>query len=271
MSEISEPQITEWKNAIGREVIEYQPLDKLALRRYSRAVGLTDEGHAPPLPHWAFFLPCPLDAEIGPDGHPRRGDFLPAITLPRRMFASASIKFEGPVETGLEGQLSSRVAEVNHKSGRSGDLVFVEVDRTLVQEGSVRVRERQTYVYRDWGDVLSMPETVTPAPDGEVWAPNEVNLFRFSAATFNGHRIHYDLPYTKEVEGYPALIVHGPFTAARLAGLAMRDGALAEFSFRAIAPIFLGQPIYLRKTTKNEVEAVRADGATAMQAKVTYQ
>lgn len=273
MTTVTPEMVAQWRQAIGRQRIEYQPLEKGAFRRYSLAVGLNDEAAPVPLPHWAFFLPAPADAELGPDGHPRKGGFLPAVTLPRRMFAASNITFEAPIETGYEGQLTSTVADVTHKSGRSGDLVFVEVDRVLVQEGTVRVSERQSYVYRGEGEggPVPMPQPAAQPPEGEVWQPNEVNLFRFSAATFNSHRIHYDLPYTTGVEGYPALVVHGPFTAAKLAALAARDGALASFSFRAMAPIFLGQPVYLRKTPDGAVEAVRCDGATAMRAEVTYK
>lgn len=271
MNTITPELVEQWRAAIGRERIEFQPLETGALRRYALALGLKGEEDHPPLPHWAFFLPAPTDADLGPDGHPKKGGFLPAITLPRRMFAASSMQFEGLVETGPEGRLTSTVAEVTHKQGKSGDLVFVEVDRTLVQEGTVRVRERQSYVYRGEGDPVAMPAPAETPPEGEVWNPGEVNLFRFSAATFNSHRIHYDLPYARDEEGYPALVVHGPFTAARLAGLAARDGELASFSFRAMAPLFLGQPITLRRSGDDEFEAIRCDGATAMKAKVSYR
>lgn len=271
MSTITPQQLAEWQGAVGRETHEVETLSPVSLHRFSQAVGAHAGQDAPPLPHWAFFLPCPNDDAIGPDGHPRRGDFLPPITLPRRMFAAASMQFEHPLEVGAEAALVSRVAEVSHKSGRSGDLVFVEVDRRFEQHGAVCVRERQTYVYRDWGEPVAMPPIADDAPEGELWQPDEVNLFRFSAATFNGHRIHYDLPYTTEIEGYPALIVHGPFTAARLAGLAQRHGDMAKFGFRAMAPLFLGQPIFLRRASDTVFEAVRADGATAMQATVEYR
>ena len=263
--------IEEWQAAVGREASETQILDPLALQRYARAVGLDDAGDGVPLPHWAFFLPCPRDGEIGPDGHPKRGDFLPAITLPRRMFASAAMHFDGPLEMGCEAHLVSRVASVEQKTGHSGALVFAEVERVLEQGGVARVREKQTYVYRDWGAPVPLPDIADPLPDGELWEPDTVALFRFSAATFNGHRIHYDLPYTREVEGYPALIVHGPFTAAKLAKMAMREGELAAFSFRAMAPLFLGQPIALRRAGDDMFEAVRADGTVAMQARVAFR
>lgn len=271
MSAVTPKMVEEWRSAVGRERIEHQPLEVQNLRRYALALGLAGEEDNPALPHWAFFLPAPADDQLGQDGHPKKGGFLPAISLPRRMFAASAMDFEEPLQTGVEGRLTSTVAEVNHKHGRSGDLVFVEVDRMLIQEGTVRVRERQSYVYRGEGDQVAMPEPADTRPEGELWEPGEVNLFRFSAATFNSHRIHYDLPYARNVEGYPALVVHGPFTAAKLAGLASRDGHLASFSFRAVAPLFLGQPVILRRSSDNEFEAVRCDGAIAMKAKVSYQ
>lgn len=266
MSHITEQQLAEWQEAVGRKVAQREALDPKALRRFARTVGRKDEHDSPPLPHWAFFLPCPDDEAIGPDGHPRRGGFLPDVTLPRRMFAGSAMDFSRELELGKEAIQFSRVAELTHKAGRSGDLVFAKVEKRIEQSGAIRVREVQTFVYRDEGDPLPMPQPSPDVPQGEVWKPSEVNLFRFSAATFNGHRIHYDLLYTTEVEGYPALIVHGPFTAARLAALAMRDGSLAHFTFRAIAPLFLGQPIYLSRKSRGEYEAVRCDGIVAMSA-----
>lgn len=186
------------------------------------------------------------------------------------MFASSTIEFSGTLKTGSMARQTSRVAELTHKSGRSGDLVFAKVEKRIDQDGELRVREVQTYVYRDMGDPVPMPEPASDLPDGECWHPDEVNLFRFSSATGNGHRIHYDEPYTTKVEGYPALIVHGPFTAGKLAALAMRDGEMMRFSFRAMAPLFLGQPIALRRASRGEYEAVRCDGVTAMAAKADF-
>jgi 3-methylfumaryl-CoA hydratase len=268
MSKIETAQLDEWKAAIGRRTVARQILEIESLRRYALAVGsdpAVEDVH-PPLPHWAFFLPMARDDEIGGDGHPRRGGFLPPITLPRRMFAASRIDFETPLELGTLAEMTSTVANVAHKSGRSGELLFVEVERSLLQGGTLRVRERQSYVYRDAGAPISMPVPAAQAPEGELWHPDEVNLFRFSATTFNSHRIHYDLPYATGVENYPALVVHGPLIAAKLAGLASRDGTLASFAFRAQAPLFLGQPIRLRKGD-GEVSAVRCDGITAMIAK----
>ena len=271
MTTLDSTALDEWKSAVGRTEIRNEVLEFESLRRYALAVGSDPaiERVPPPLAHWAFFLPQPEDPELGPDGHPRRGGFLPAITLPRRMFAAAAIAFEAPLVLGGNAEQVSTIADVTHKSGKSGELVFVEVERVLSQGGVVRVRERQSYVYRAMGDPASLPQPAAVAPAGELWQPDVVNLFRFSAATFNSHRIHYDLPYASAVEGYPALVVHGPFTAARLAGFAERQGTLASFAFRAQAPLFLGPPIHLQRGD-GEVRAVRCDGATAMTAKVRY-
>ena len=271
MARVTQEQVVQWQQAVGREEGAEQVLDAAALRRFAQAVGVDDETHGPPLPHWAYFLPSPLDDEIGADGHPRRGDFLPEDSLPRRMYAGASMEFVGDIELGKEARQTSRVAELTHKAGRSGDLVFAKVEKRLEQGGALKVREVQTYVYRDEGEPVGMPLPADTPPEGELWQPDEVNLFRFSAATANGHRIHYDHPYTTQVEGYPALIVHGPFTAAKLAALAMRPGPLASFAFRAMAPLFLGQPIYLRRTEERQFEAIRCDGVIAMTAEATYR
>jgi 3-methylfumaryl-CoA hydratase len=132
-----------------------------------------------------------------------------------------------------------------------------------------RVSEIQTFVYREDGAPTLAPLPEPDAEIGEVWRPDEVNLFRFSAATFNSHRIHYDAPYAAEVEGYPGLVVHGPFTAAKLAAYAGRRGNLASFAFRAQSPLFVRQPVRLQ-ADDDEVRAIRCDGAVAMSAKVTF-
>lgn len=272
MSAIDPALVDEWRGAIGREQRGYQRLEAESLRRYALAVGSTPdvEKCLPPLAHWAFFLPGAQDDDIGPDGHPRRGGFLPAISLPRRMFATSVIRFEGPLLIAEDAVRVSRIADVSYKNGRSGALIFVEVDHMISQQGTVRIAERQSYVYRGDGGPVPMPVATNDVANGTVWHPDEVHLFRFSAATFNSHRIHYDLPYARDIEGYPALVVHGPFTAAKLATLAARRGPLASFSFRAHAPLFLGQPIWLQ-ADDNEVRAMRCDGAVAMTASVTYR
>lgn len=273
MSGIGEADIAAWRAHVGRSEHRRQLLDAESLRRFAAATGadLDVERSPPPLAHWAWFLDIVPDDRLGPDGHPRRGGFLPAITLPRRMFAAADIRFEAPLEIGSEGELEIRIADLVHKSGRSGDLVFVTVDRTLRQEGRVRLTERQTLVYRGDGAPAPLPVPLAGEAHDELWQPEPVHLFRFSAVTFNSHRIHYDRPYATGVEGYPELVVHGPFTAAKLAMHAARDGPLKAFSFRAQAPLFAGQPIRLDRTGPNSFLARRCDGVEAVSATADYQ
>jgi 3-methylfumaryl-CoA hydratase len=161
---------------------------------------------------------------------------------------------------------------VTHKSGRTGDLVLVDVEHRISQSGSERLTERQTLVYRDVGDPTPAVIAVVLPDDSaaELWEPTSIDLFRFSAATFNSHRIHYDLPYASDVEGYPGLVVHGPFTASRLFGLLTRDRAPPRrFCFRALAPLFAGQPIRLVRTATG-ASAIRVDGVTAMNATAEF-
>ncbi|MEQ9662501.1 MAG: hypothetical protein RLN87_08150 [Parasphingopyxis sp.] len=270
MTATTAEQIEGWRSAIGREDVATQMLDPSALARFALAVG-QPAGSVPPLAHWAFFLSEPADDQIGADGHPKRGNFLPPVTLPRRMFAASDIAFEAPLAVGEPARLVSTIADVQHKSGRSGDLVFATVERALEQDGTTRVRERQSYVYREAGAAVAMPEPAGEDSAGERWTPDPVHLFRFSAATFNAHRIHYDRDYAKHVEGYPSLVIHGPFTASKLAELAARDGTLARFSFRAQAPLFEGQPVFLQRgDEQGAYRAERADGAVAMTASAKF-
>jgi 3-methylfumaryl-CoA hydratase len=271
---VTADDIETWKQWIGRREERSEVLDLGSLRRFAAAIGedLDVEQVQPSLAHWAFFLPVAAADGVGEDGHPRRGGFLPPVSLPRRMFASSKMRFGAPLALGREAQRLSTVDEVVHKSGRSGDLVLVNVEHRIVQDGDEKVCERQTIVYRAAGEPTLPVDTLEqPAEPGDIiWTPRTVDLFRFSAVTFNGHRIHYDLPYATKVEGYPQLVVHGPFTAVRLFGLARKKGQPLTFGFRAVAPIFLGQPVILRETLEGEIRAIRADGADAMIATAGY-
>ncbi|WP_374576195.1 MaoC family dehydratase N-terminal domain-containing protein [Phenylobacterium sp.] len=264
-----------WSAWIGKVETVDETLDPQALRRFAAAVGadLEVERVNPPLAHWAFFLPVVPGSEIGPDGHPKRGGFLPPVSLPRRMFAAADMEFGARLRLGQPARMTSTVMDVRHRSGRSGDLVFVEVERVIAQGGEPCVIERQTIVYRGEGGPTPPVTPVEAAgAEGElIWTPGPVDLFRFSAVTFNSHRIHYDLPYAQQEEGYPGLVVHGPFTAARLYAFAeARAGRrLKRFAFRAQAPMFAGQQIRLRAgESAGEAQAVRCDGVVGMTASV---
>lgn len=264
-----------WRGHVGRSTSVQQLADAESLRRFALASGLDPdvERHPPALAHWAWFLDAVPDEGLGPDGHPKRGGLLPAITLPRRMFASSAITFEAPITLGESVELTATVADVRHRTGSAGDLMFVDVERVVRQSGGVCVREAQTLVYREAGAPTPLPVESLDADDGAAWRPGPVNLFRFSAVTFNSHRIHYDQAYATQIEGYPALVVHGPFAAVKLAAFAETlGGPLAQFDFRAVAPLFVNQPVrFAAGEAPGEVRAVRCDGTAATLAKVRYR
>jgi 3-methylfumaryl-CoA hydratase len=199
-----------------------------------------------PLWHWLYFLPQHRQSEIGPDGHAKRGGFLPPVPLPRRMWAGSQFEFRSPVRVGDAVERTSTIADVTTKEGRTGKLVFVKVRHELRCNGAAdpAIVEFHDIVYRDAkkpGDVDPPP---TPAVQGD-WqrtiVPDDVLLFRYSALTFNGHRIHYDRQYVTQVEGYPGLIVHGPLIATLLMDLVRRhapEAQVATFRFKAVRPTF---------------------------------
>jgi 3-methylfumaryl-CoA hydratase len=227
----------------------------------------------PPAWHWGCLAePIPRSA-LGPDGHQRRGLFLPAIEAPRRMFAAADLRFTKPLHPGLETELVETIASVEEKPGASGPLTFVTVDRTFSQAGEIRVTERQTIVYTAAPPGPRTPDA-EPAPKAE-WShetpTNPVLLFAFSAATSNSHRIHYDLPYATQVEGYQGLVVHGPLIALLLLE-AMPVRPICSFSFRALKPAFAGETITAHGRLIDGGAALWATsgGAMLMKAKATF-
>lgn len=199
----------------------------------------------PPCWHWLYFLPMPRQSEIEADGHPLRGGFLPPVPLPRRMWAGSRIRFFSPLHAGQVLRRTSRIDDVRFKEGRTGPLVFVNVRHGIEADGVLAVVEEHDIVYRD----MPLPGEAAPAsvtaPAGAAWTrriePDDVLLFRYSALTFNGHRIHYDRRYVTEVEGYPGLVVHGPLIATLLLDLLRRElphAQVTSFSFRAVKPLF---------------------------------
>lgn len=276
---ISANEIAHWQSWVGRTESHEERLDVAALRRFAAALGesLDVERVQPSLAHWAYFLPVAPAEAIGTDGHPRRGGFLPPVSLPRRMFAGSQFSFDGPLRLGENARRISTIVSVSHKTGKSGELVLIEIDHETEQAGRVCVHERQTLVYRDQGAptpaVIALPTAASDAgsPGDTIWQPGPVELFRFSAASFNSHRIHYDLPYATGVEGYPGLVVHGPLTAALLYRQAAPQGRPARFGFRAIAPLFADQPIRITQDASNgDGVAIRCDGVVAMRATMDF-
>jgi 3-methylfumaryl-CoA hydratase len=201
----------------------------------------------PPLWHWLYFLPVSPLAQAGPDGHPKRGGFLPPVPLPRRMWAGGRFTFHAPLRAGTTATRTSTIASIEDKTGRSGRLVFVTVQHRFDTNGTLCIEEEHDIVYRDAPQPgASAPKPVV-APTDHAWertlAGDPVLLFRYSALTFNGHRIHYDFPYVTQEEGYPGLVVHGPLIATLLVDLVRRerpDATLATFAFRAVRPTFGG-------------------------------
>ncbi|MFM0395863.1 HTD2 family dehydratase [Paraburkholderia phytofirmans] len=202
----------------------------------------------PPLWHWLYFLPVAPMSEVGPDGHPKRGGFLPPVPLPRRMWAGGRLTFHAPLKVGERATRTSTIANIEDKTGRSGRLVFVTVQHTIEAGGELKLEEEHDIVYRDAPQDGARPPQPQLAPEDETWRrtidADAVMLFRYSALTFNGHRIHYDYPYVTEVESYPGLIVHGPLIATLLVDLVRREqpqATLQSFAFKAVRPTFAGQ------------------------------
>lgn len=233
-----------------------------------------------PLPacwHWLFFLPLHRASDLGPDGHAKRGGFLPPVTLPRRMWAGSRVTFVAPLRIGDAATRTSRIADVVAKAGRSGPLVFVKVHHEIAVGGTPVIVEEQDLVYREPPDRDEPAPPPRRAPETAQWdrevIPDDVLLFRYSALTFNGHRIHYDRRYCTTVEGYPGLVVHGPLIATLLLDLVRRerpDAVVRRFSFRAVHPTFDLAPFHVcgSETSPGRVSlwARHGDGTLAVEA-----
>ncbi len=237
----------------------------------------------PPLWHWLYFLPLHRASELGPDGHAKLGGFLPPLSLPRRMWAGSRFEFAGILSVGDAAERVSTIENVALKHGRSGPLAFVTVRHEVFANGAAApaLCEWHDIVYRAArrpGDTEPPPQA---APEGAEWSrelvPDDVLLFRYSALTFNGHRIHYDRRYVTEVEGYPGLVVHGPLIATLLLDLLGREmplAQLASFCFKALRPTFDGRNVQV--SGRREGDTVRLwaqdqDGWLTMDASATLK
>lgn len=269
------------KNWIGRsesrqDIARQAPLTGLAALLDQDAAPSDADG-VPPLGHWLYFLPAARQSDIGEDGHPRRGGFLPPITLPRRMWAGGRLRFHHPIAIDAPIERRSTIEDVQSKSGTSGNMVFVTVRHDVIAGDRVAVEEWQDIVFR--GEAKAGGGTPTPRPRApraaevsESWSPDAAALFRYSALTYNAHRIHYDRDYARNVECYPGLVVHGPLSATLLVDLFRRHhpGArVTAFDFRARAPLFDGAPMTLNLTRTGDgfdLWTAGPDGAPAMTA-----
>ena len=279
--------MADWSAWTGREETRSDRVDPGHLGRWLATLDrdAAADGAVPQGFHWCLCLPDAPTASLGPDGHPRRDDsaasFLPPLPQPRRMWASSKVEFIAPLKAGQAIERLSRVEAITEKSGGSGSLVFVDVAHEVRADGALAVREVQTLVYRDApppGTPPTPPEQGTGTFDPASWdavrevTPTEPLLLRFSALSFNSHRIHYDLPYAVKQEGYRGLVVHGPLTATLLLDLARRelgDNALRTFAFRGLSPAICGEALHLAMRGKDggwELGAFASDGRQVMSA-----
>jgi 3-methylfumaryl-CoA hydratase len=242
---------------IGREEEHSERLLAQVAASMAATLDLERAPHAgdalPPGWQWLFFNPVERRSALGTDGHPRPGGFLPPIVSARRMWAGSRVRYLADLPIEAQATRRSRILKIENKTGKRGSLWFVTVQHVISCDGTPRISEEQDIVYRE--SVASAVES-SPAAQrhGEVphWSrtvePDTTLLFRYSALTFNGHRIHYDLPYAREQEGYPDLVVQGPLTATMLQRLALDHGAgraLARFDFRGVTPLFVGRAFQL--------------------------
>ncbi len=239
-----------WRQWAGREQTLTDTIHPDRARAWQ--ISLDEEGEAlkagdalPPLWHWLYFWTLAPASALGPDGHAARGGFLPPIELPRRMWAGSRVSFHRPLPLGAAATCHSKIADIRFKTGRSGHLAFVTVRHEVSTQGTLCIADEHDIVYREAAKPGSKADSGEDAPLDATWTreivPDPVLLFRYSALTFNGHRIHYDRPYATGVEGYPGLIVHGPLLATlmvELARAARPESAIAKFQFRALSPIF---------------------------------
>lgn len=272
--------VQDWigRSETATDVLRAQPA-RFMQATLDRDPGLVDGDVLPPLWHWLYFLEARRASELGRDAHPRKGGFLPPVDLPRRMWAGGRVRFHAPLILGQEASKRSTILSVREKQGRSGRLCFVTVEHALFQNGEPALTEEHDIVYReDPAPDAPLPTPVMAPVDAEISepvTPTEVMLFRYSALTFNGHRIHYDVDYASEVEGYEGLVFHGPLTATLLIDLACRHRGQPPkaLSYRGVAPLAGLAPFHIEAATEGEVSSVwakRQDGSLAMSAEVTF-
>ena len=233
------------REEISREVLSAEPLARAAATLDRDDPPPADGDPLPPGWHWFYFLPAAPQSEIGDDGHPRRGGFLPPVPLPQRMWAGGRMTFARPLAVGERATRRSEIVKIEPKSGRSGQLVFVTVRHTVSGAAGPATVEEHDIVYREQAGPGGAAAGPVPAPPRADWSrtvvPDPVLLFRFSALTFNGHRIHYDRRYCEAEAGYPGLVVHGPLTFVLLLDLVRRElprAAVASVDYRMLRPLF---------------------------------
>ena len=271
-----------WSDWIGSQEVREEVISEFPAQAAAAMLDVDGEpmvcgNPLPPLWHWFYFLPRAAASELDRDGHPKRGGFLPPVDLPRRMFAGARVRCFEPISIGEPATRQGEILKVTQKSGKSGQLVFVTVRYRIQQGDTIRVEEEQDIVYKEPGPSIPAPQPLPSEPDVPAgsWVkkvtPDTVLLFRFSALTFNAHRIHFDRPYALDEEGYPGLVVHGPLTAMLLAGMTRENSSksILHCQFQGRAPLFDLHPFLLVGQPEGDsvtLDAYGPDGKVAMHA-----
>ena len=237
-----------------------------------------------PLPacaHWCYFTPIDMQSELAVDGHARKGDFLPPVELPKRMWAGGKITFKKPLLAGVPAEKKSTIIAINEKDGSSGKLCFVTIRHQISAKGALAIDEEQQLVYREESEEGAHPIRTKPLDIDSDWKistrPDSIQLFRFSALTFNSHRIHYDLDYVKKMEGYPNIVVHGPYLLVLMLDAFKNkdDGRVIEdVEYRAVGPVYLGEQITIHgkgvDNHRTELRVTGHEGNLAMTATVNW-
>jgi 3-methylfumaryl-CoA hydratase len=263
MSDVAEQ---DWQAWVGRKEMVRERIAPERVAALGATLGLEENCSAgAPLPpgwHWIFFNPFVPRRGLGIDGHPKRGGFLPPVSLPRRMWAGGRLTYDKALTVGGEGVRESTILKVEAKSGRAGKLVFVTVSHSIACDDVACITEEQDIVYREAAAPGTPAPAAAPAPQDAAWSeeirPDTVLLFRYSALTSNGHRIHYDQEYARREENYPDLVVHGPLTATLLQGFAEKHAGkpLKRFEFRGLSPLFVSSPFKLEGETVDNAHAL---------------
>ncbi|WP_087750616.1 FAS1-like dehydratase domain-containing protein [Paraburkholderia caledonica] len=279
MSAVDMNLLRDWigKSAIDRDVLSVRHARLMAATLGTDIESVELGTPLPPLWHWIYFLEGVPPSRLGRDGHAERGGFLPPVPLPNRMWAGGRVSFHLALPLGATVEKHSKVLSVEHKQGRSGELVFVTVQHRILHADQLAISEEHDIVYKEASPGGPVARNVTRAPGEhcEHFVANTTTLFRYSALTFNGHRIHYDQDYCRNVEGYSDLVIHGPLNATLLAGFARRIAGkpLRTFDYRGVRPATLGNALTLNAEREGDhltLWTALPDERTSMQANATF-
>lgn len=273
-------KLLEWTNKTteAEDTIRLQPANFMEAT-LNRPPKLKEGDNLPPLWHWIYFLEAKPESDLGRDAHPKKGDFLPPIQLPRRMWAGGRFTFYNDLVIGEKAKKITTIKKIVEKEGSAGPLCFITLEHKIYSKDEISIIEEQDLVYlQDQQGSKSLPlaqNNVEKADFSQEIYPSAILLFRYSALTFNGHRIHYDLDYAKNVEGYDGLVFHGPLTATLLLDLALKERKqpIKKYSFRGIAPLSNLDCFWIEGKSEDNAAilwARRKDGVVAMKAKADF-